>query len=170
LTSSEVIRSDAGSVEVFSDTAKALIERAETGDGKLTHRRILLVEDDPDTQELLKTVLGRHGAQVTAVNSSASALAEIGRAKPDVIISDIGMVGENGYELIRKIRSLTPEAGGRIPAIALTAYAGPADRRRALLAGFQTHLAKPVDPDDLLAVIMSLTFQRERDREQAKSC
>jgi PAS domain S-box-containing protein len=169
LTSSEVFRSDAGSVEVFSDTAKALIERAETGDGKLTHRRILLVEDDPDTQELLKTVLGRHGAQVTAVNSSASALAEIGRAKPDVIISDIGMVGENGYELIRKIRSLNPEAGGRIPAIALTAYAGPADRRRALLAGFQTHLAKPVDPDDLLAVIMSLTFQRERDKEQSKT-
>jgi CheY-like chemotaxis protein len=71
------------------------------------------------------------------------------------------MVGENGYELIRKIRSLRPEAGGHIPAIALTAYAGTADRRRALLAGFQTHLSKPVEPDDLLAVILSLTFQQE---------
>ena len=73
------------------------------------------------------------------------------------------MAGENGYELIRKIRSLDPEAGGHIPAIALTAYASAADRRRALLAGFQTHLAKPVDPDDLLAVILSLTFQQETE-------
>ena len=77
-----------------------------------------------------------------------------------MIISDIGMAGENGYELIRKIRALDPEAGGHIPAIALTAYAGAADRRRALLAGFQTHLAKPVEPDDLVAVILSLTFQQ----------
>jgi CheY-like chemotaxis protein len=88
-------------------------------------------------------------------------LAEIERAKPDVIISDIAMAGQNGYELIRAIRSLSPEAGGHIPAIALTAYAGIVDRRRALLAGFQTHLAKPVEPDDLLAVILSLTFQQE---------
>jgi CheY-like chemotaxis protein len=137
-------------------------------EAKLKHRRILLVEDDPDTRELLKTVLRRHGAEVTAARSSANALSEIARAKPDVIISDIGMVGENGYELIRKIRSLSPEAGGHIPAIALTAYARPADRRRALMAGFQTHLAKPVDPDDLLAVIMSLTFQREGRMGQSK--
>jgi CheY-like chemotaxis protein len=86
-------------------------------------------------------------------------LEEIARRKPDVIISDIGMTGENGYALIRKVRALAP-AGGHIPAIALTAYAGAADRRRALLAGFQTHLAKPVDPADLIAVILSLTFQR----------
>ena len=91
----------------------------------------------------------------------ASAVAELGRAKPDVIISDIAMAGENGYELIRTIRSLAPAAGGRIPAIAVTAYAGAVDRRRALLAGFQTHLSKPVEPDDLIAVILSLTFQQE---------
>jgi PAS domain S-box-containing protein len=170
LTSSEIIRSDGGRVEVFSDTAKALIEGATPVEEKLKNRRILLVEDDPDTRELLKTLLERHGAQVTAVSSSTDALSEIARAKPDVILSDIGMVGENGYELIRKIRSLSPDAGGRIPAIALTAYAGPTDRRRALLAGFQTHLAKPVDPDDLLAVIVSLTFHQERRNEQPKSC
>ena len=80
------------------------------------------------------------------------------------------MAGENGYELIRKIRSLDPEAGGHIPAIALTAYAASADRRRALLAGFQTHLGKPVDPDELLAVILSLTFQQETSNEQPKNC
>jgi CheY-like chemotaxis protein len=108
---------------------------------------------------LLKTLLRRNGAEVIAVSSSAAALEEIARRKPDVIISDIGMTGENGYALIRKVRALAPKAGGHIPAIALTAYAGAADRRRALLAGFQTHLAKPVDPADLIAVILSLTFQ-----------
>jgi CheY-like chemotaxis protein len=80
---------------------------------------------------------------------------------PDVLISDIGMPGENGYDLIKKIRSLDPEQGGRVPAVALTAYASAADRRRALLAGFQTHLAKPVEPDELLAVIANLTNQHE---------
>ena len=170
LTSSEVTRSEPG-VEVFTDVAKALMEETEpVVEAKLRHRSILLVEDDSETQELLKTVLGRHGAQVTAVSSSTGALAEIARSKPDVIISDIGMSGENGYALIRKIRSLDPHEGGHIPAIALTAYAGSADRRRALLAGFQTHLGKPVDPDDLLAVIMSLTFQRGTSGEQPKDC
>jgi CheY-like chemotaxis protein len=71
------------------------------------------------------------------------------------------MAGENGYELIMIIRSFPAEAGCRFPAVALTAYAGMADRRRALLAGFQTHLSKPIEPHDLLAVILSLTFQQE---------
>jgi PAS domain S-box-containing protein len=170
LTSSEVISSEPG-VAVLTDVTKAQMEDTEPlMEAKLRHRRILLVEDDSDTRELLKTVLGQHGAQVTAVSSSTAALAEIARVKPDVIISDIGMANENGYELIRKIRSFSPEAGGHIPAIALTAYAGQADRRRALLAGFQTHLGKPVDPDDLLAVILSLTFQRDTSSEQSKNC
>jgi hypothetical protein len=69
------------------------------------------------------------------------------------------MTGENGYDFIGKVRSLDPDAGGRIPAIALTAYAGTRDRRRALLAGFQMHLPKPVEPDDLLAMVLSLTFK-----------
>ena len=163
LTSSEVIGDSRGAA-VSSQRPLAVLERAnQTIDATLQHLRILVVEDDPDTQELLKTVLLRHGADVTTVASGSDALAEIGSStKPDVIISDIGMAGENGYELIRKIRSMDPEAGGRVPAIALTAYAGTADRRRALLAGFQTHLAKPVEPDDLLAVILSLTFQQEQ--------
>ena len=123
--------------------------------------RILIVEDDSDTRALLRTVLEGHGADVVTVNSSAAGLVEIERQKPDVILSDIGMKGENGYQFIKRIRKLSREKGGHIPAIALTAYAAPTDRRKALLAGFQTHLPKPIEPDDLLAVILSLTFQQE---------
>lgn len=162
LTTSEVMSSDLASVAVFSDDGTAVLQTLELfTDQKLRNRRVMVVEDDRDTQELLSTLLRRHGAEVTCVSSGDDAMREIGRAKPDVIISDIGMAGENGYDLIRKIRALGPEDGGHIPAIALTAYAGAADRRRALLAGFQTHLPKPVEPDDLVAVILSLTFQQE---------
>jgi PAS domain S-box-containing protein len=162
LAASEVIGADLGAGELVAEDGNAVLQQAEAvADVKLRNRRILIVEDDADTQDLLTTVLQRHGAEVTTVGSGAGALEAIARSKPDVIISDIGMAGENGYELIRKIRSMDPKKGGRIPAIALTAYAGAADRRRALLAGFQTHLAKPVEPDDLLAVIQSLTYQQE---------
>ncbi|HEX5875995.1 MAG TPA: PAS domain S-box protein [Pyrinomonadaceae bacterium] len=160
LTSSELISTDSRRVDLFSPEAPLVLENSEAfEDGKLRDLRIVVVEDDPDTQELLKTVLRRHGAEVIAAASGTSALAEIRRNKPNLIISDIGMPDENGYDLIRKIRALPPEEGGRIPAIAVTAYAGASDRRRALLAGFQTHLAKPIEPDDLVAVILSLTFQ-----------
>jgi PAS domain S-box-containing protein len=159
LIASEVIEGDRRQVTAFS------VERTEAleclPDGKLINRRILVVEDDLDTQDLVRTVLERHGAKVLAVDSVSRALKEIASAKPEVIISDIGMAGQSGYDLIRRIRSLDPEEGGHIPAIALTAYAGAADRRRALLAGFQAHLSKPVEPDELVTVILSLTFQQE---------
>ena len=162
LTSLEGIGGNRGAVELFTDRASVALDSLEgSADERLRNLRILVVEDDPDTQELLKTVLQQHGAKVVTVGSAERALAEIERAQPDVIISDIAMAGENGYELIRKVRSLEPEAGGHIPAIALTAYAGVADRRRALLAGFQTHMSKPIEPDDLLAVILSLTYQQD---------
>jgi PAS domain S-box-containing protein len=164
LTSLEAINGNLAAVELFTDRTCGSLDNAESStDQKLKQMRILVVEDDSDTQELLKSVLQQHGAEVVAVDSAGGALAELGQKKPDVIISDIAMAGENGYELIRKIRSLTPAKGGHIPAIAITAYASVADRRRALLAGFQTHLSKPVEPDDLLAVILSLTFQRDPD-------
>lgn len=150
------------SVNLFTDGANALLESADAAvNGRLQGVRILVVEDDPDTQELLRTVLRQYGAEITAVASADDAIKEVRRHQPDLIISDIGMAGENGYELIRKIRALDPAAGGRIPAIALTAYAGTADRRHALLAGFQTHLSKPVQPEDLLAATLSLTYQQQ---------
>lgn len=162
LTSSEVITTDSGRIDLFSDQARMMMENSETFDEqRLKDLRILVVEDDPDTRELLKTILERCGANVRAVASSNAALAEMTERIPNVLISDIGMAGENGYELIKKIRSLEPERGGRVPAVALTAYAASADRRRALLAGFQTHLAKPVEPDELLAVIASLSSQQD---------
>ena len=160
LTSLEVIGSNLVGIELFTGRPRDIFESA-ANSTELKHLRVLIVEDDPDTQALLATVLQQHGAEVVAVESAVSALAEVARSKPDVIISDIAMAGENGYDLIKKIRSLPAHAGGRVPAVALTAYAGAADRRRALLAGFQTHLAKPIEPDDLLAVILSLTFQQE---------
>lgn len=83
-------------------------------------------------------------------------MASIQREPPNVLLTDIGMTGQNGYDLIKKVRALPPEKGGNIPAVALTAYGGVIDRRRALLVGFHVHLAKPVEPDGLLAVISSL--------------
>jgi CheY-like chemotaxis protein/nitrogen-specific signal transduction histidine kinase len=157
LRSSEVIAAElAPSHYSFLRSAQSSLQ---SGDAKLKDLLILVVEDDLDTRELIAAVLAQHGAEVVAAESSISAFREVKRLKPDLIISDIGMSGENGYEFISKVRSLDPEAGGRIPAIALTAYAGVGDRRRALLAGFQMHLPKPVEPDDLLAMVLSLTFK-----------
>jgi PAS domain S-box-containing protein len=162
VSASELLASEVGRVELFSSQARSMLENSETfTEQRLKDLRILVIEDDPDTRELLKTILERCGARVRAVASSDAAMAEIAKGIPDVLISDIGMPGESGYDLIKKVRSLEPEQGGRVPAVALTAYAAAADRRRALLAGFQTHLAKPVEPDELLAVIASLSNQPE---------
>lgn len=161
LTSSEVMTTDSGRVDLFSNQARLMLENSKTfTEQRLKDLQVLVVEDDPDTRELLKTILEQCGAEVRAVASSAEALAELAQRIPNVLISDIGMPNESGYELIERIRSLNPEQGGRVPAVALTAYAAASDRRRALLAGFQTHLAKPVEPDELLAVIASLSNQQ----------
>ncbi len=144
--------------------------------------KVLLVEDNDDTRWLLALMLKRHGADVTSVSSSSEALRMFappvsmgGRLGspggqrawggsghlPDVIISDIGMADEDGYELLRKVRALPPEQGGLAPAIALTGYATRKDRERALAAGYQLHLAKPVEPTDLLTAIASLVGRRQ---------
>jgi CheY-like chemotaxis protein/anti-sigma regulatory factor (Ser/Thr protein kinase) len=118
--------------------------------------RVLLVEDEPDARELLVAVLGQCRADVRAVSNAADALLELEAWQPEVLISDIEMPGEDGYTLIRKIRRLPPERGGKIPAAALTAYARAEDRMRALLSGFQLHVPKPVEPAELVAVVASL--------------
>jgi len=118
--------------------------------------RVLVVDDEPDTRELLVNVLGACGSRVTAVASATEALEQIARETPDVLVSDIGMPEEDGYALIRKIRQLPPGRGGRVPAAALTAYARAEDRVRVLRSGFQAHVIKPVEPEELIAVIANL--------------
>jgi CheY-like chemotaxis protein/anti-sigma regulatory factor (Ser/Thr protein kinase) len=158
LAPSEAAIEKAGRVDLFSAAAqKRWKDPKHAPEGPdLEGITVLLVEDEADTRELVTTMLREFGARVIAVNSAKDALASIQREVPSVVVSDIGMSVENGYDLIRQVRALAPEKGGNIPAVALTAYAGPTDRRRALLAGFHVHLAKPVEPDELLAVIASL--------------
>ena len=123
---------------------------------QLNSLRILVVDDEPDARELLLTLLRDCGAQVEAVPSVRDALTVFPRLRPEVLISDIAMPDEDGYDLIRQVRTLPAGAGGRIPAVALSAYARAEDRRRAFLAGFNMYVAKPVDPEELLIVVASL--------------
>jgi CheY-like chemotaxis protein len=118
--------------------------------------RVLVVDSDADQRELYTLVFVHQGAQVVAVASADNALAEIVRAKPDVVVSDISLPDKDGYELLQAVRALTPERGGRIPAVAVTGWARAQDRTRALAAGFQAHLAKPVVLDTLVAVVAAL--------------
>jgi PAS domain S-box-containing protein len=120
--------------------------------------RVLVVDDDVDSREFVTFVLEEYGAQVTAVTSALEALQAVVKSKPNVLVFDIGMPEVDGYMLLRQIRSLPPQQGGEIPAIALTAYAGEVDKRQALAAGFQMHLPKPVDPAELVGVIASLVL------------
>jgi PAS domain S-box-containing protein len=118
--------------------------------------KVLVLDDEVDARELVQIALEQGGAVVTVASSGAEALEMIRLLKPDVIISDIGMPGEDGYVFIRKLRALSREEGGRIPAVALTAYARAEDRRKALMAGFQNHAAKPVEPQELMMVVANL--------------
>jgi signal transduction histidine kinase len=132
-----------------SDVAPAEAPRAR---GVTDGLRVLVVEDDPDSRDLVEAVLSDRGAEVTAVGSAVDAMAAIARARPDVVLSDIAMHGHDGYALIGWIRDL-PAPMGDVPAIALTAYAGEADRRHALAAGFQAFVAKPFDPETLAETV-----------------
>ncbi len=111
---------------------------------------VLLVEDDADARETLALLLEQCGAQVVSASSAGEALKALARALPDVLVSDIRMAGEDGYDLIRKVRGLPLERGARVPALALTAYAGAEHARKALAAGFEAHVAKPVAAAELL--------------------
>jgi CheY-like chemotaxis protein len=122
--------------------------------------KILVVDDDVDTRELIEWVLKRVGAEVTSVGSAREALEVLEREKPHVLVSDIAMAEEDGYTLLKKIRALPPERGGRIPAIALTAHSLVQDRLQSLRAGFQSHVPKPVVPEELVEVVASIIHLR----------
>jgi PAS domain S-box-containing protein len=122
----------------------------------LAGTRVLLVEDDEDARALLRSILEGRGARVTAVASAAEAWAALEGAAHDVLVSDIGMPEEDGYSLVRRLREREARDGGKLPAVALTAYARDEDRTRALVTGFHAHVAKPVNPAELVAVVASL--------------
>lgn len=126
--------------------------------------RILLVEDEPDSRELIAMVLSRCGAGVVAVGSCREALSALAKRRPDLLISDIAMPGESGYDLIGKVRSLPAEQGGETPAVALTAYASAEDVSRALRAGFDAHIAKPVEMNYLINMLKNLMDDRAGSR------
>lgn len=123
----------------------------------LTGLQILVVDDDVDTREFLVTVLTEYGANVAVAASTDAALKALERLKPNILVSDVGMAGEDGYALIRQVR--LDKESRNLPAVALTAYAKELDRAKALDAGFQVHLSKPVEPSELVAVIAQLAKQ-----------
>jgi CheY-like chemotaxis protein len=152
----------------FSATFPLLAERAEpitmsqSGEmnGLENHSldglRVLLVDDEAEAREIISTVIARTGAEVTACHSATEALAKLSEWKPDVILSDIAMPDEDGYSFIGKVRSLPREKGGETPAAALTAYARDSDRREALAAGYQMHIAKPIGATQLVTMVARL--------------
>ncbi|HEY9402985.1 MAG TPA: PAS domain S-box protein [Pyrinomonadaceae bacterium] len=127
---------------------------------ELAGLRVLVVDDEADTRELLAAVLTSCGARVTLAASAADAFRHVEQARPDVLVTDIGMPEEDGYSLLARIRGLPRERGGEIPAAALTAYARPEDRVRALRSGFQMHVSKPVEPAELITVVAALAGRR----------
>ena len=118
--------------------------------------RVLLVDDDEATRYWIGRLLEKLGADVTSASNVAEAMTALDRSVPDILLCDIAMPEVDGYQLIRQVRSRAPEAGGKVPAIALTAYAViPSMVEASLRSGFQAHLSKPMEPDDLVRAVHS---------------
>jgi CheY-like chemotaxis protein len=127
-----------------------------SGQPSLKGIKVLVVDDDEDARDVLTAALNSYGAEVTTATGAPQALDTLASQQVDVLVSDINMPGMDGYELIRRVRAMKPEQGGRIPAVALTAYARAEDRLRALQSGYQTHVPKPVEPAELEIVVATL--------------
>ena len=130
----------------------------------LTGLRLLVVDDDPGARELISGMLAGFGAQVIVAEGGQAALKLLFAERPDVLIADLGMPEMDGYALIDQVRALDPDFGGKTPAVAVTAYASPQDRLRALQAGYQNHVAKPVEAEELAIVIASLAGRPAQDK------
>ena len=141
-----------------AEERRRVLERRRSGSDyvRLDGIHVLLVEDDDDSRKLLETMLKHYGAKVTSTKSAAEALEVFADELPDVLISDIGMPDQDGYELIRKLRERPVDEGGATPAIAVTGYASRKDRERALAAGYHKHMAKPVEHAEMIAAIATL--------------
>jgi len=127
---------------------------------KVDGARVLVVDDELDARELLRRLLVECKAIVFTAAKADEAISLLKSEQPDVLVSDIGMPGEDGYSLIQRVRALDDASGGRTPAIALTAYARSKDRVKAVVAGFQQHLSKPVEPAELIAMVAALLNDR----------
>jgi CheY-like chemotaxis protein len=140
-------------------TETNLLSRQEEPSG-LAGLRVWIVDDSATGRRMLKQWLEMSGAQVTAMASGWEALKTLDESTPEVLLSDVGMPGIDGYTLMRQVRAREPDHGGNIPAIALSGYATPEDRERALAAGFQLHLAKPLKLDEVVRAIATLVASR----------
>jgi CheY-like chemotaxis protein len=137
-------------------------------DDRLDGVRVLVVEDDADTRDVVSNLLATHGATVEGADSVASALEKLRRAPPDVVVSDIGMPDESGLSLARRLRAEIP-GGADIPAVALTAYARPQDERNALAAGFDRYVSKPSPPDVLARTVHELVASKRNELRRLAS-
>jgi signal transduction histidine kinase/CheY-like chemotaxis protein len=145
------VRTESQSAEATGMDGRAINSRFE-----LEGLRVLVVDDEPDTRQVISAVITKSGAEVKTCASAPEALETLKQWKPDILMSDIGMPDEDGYSLIQKVRSLSAESGGLTPAAALTAYARDEDRERALAAGFQMHVAKPIGARELIDTVAGL--------------
>jgi CheY-like chemotaxis protein len=131
----------------------------------LSGLHVLVVDDEEDTRDLLAVVLRGQGAVVTAVATASEAMTTLGEGGIDVMVSDIGMPGEDGYTLMNRVRALGADQGGQVPAVALTAYARAEDRQRALVAGYQYHVPKPIEPGELVRMVARVGAQKKDGAE-----
>ena len=153
-------------VQIEIQTTGGEVMETATQRPDLAGLRVLLVDDEPDTLEILRVILKQFGANVRGETSAGDALETLLAWQPDVLISDLGMPGEDGFALIERVRALKPEEGCDIPAAALTAHVRDEDRILALAAGYQTHIKKPVDPTSLARAVASLGRKLKNVREQ----
>jgi CheY-like chemotaxis protein len=137
-------------------------EPAEVAATILAGVRVLVVDDQEDARDLIVAALEHHGARVVAAASAGEAMSALIREKPDVLVSDVAMPGEDGYSLMRQVRALAPNPAADVPALAVTAYARREDRSRAIAAGYRAHLAKPVEPARLARAVASLAGRATR--------
>lgn len=138
--------------------------RSDTPARVLRGVKILILDDDADSRELLTQVLGAAGAEVISATTFREAMDIFERSNPDVLLSDIGLAGKDGNAFIREVRARPKEKGGRIPAAALTAFTRPQDATRAREAGFDVHVAKPVEPFEIVDVVADLVRLRRSNR------
>jgi CheY-like chemotaxis protein len=152
----QTIPSSEARFDIADEPSRAEPRERGTAGGDLKGLRILVVDDDPDALTLMREVLEAAGASVISANSGRAALSALDEHTPHAIVSDLGMPGMDGFELLAQLRQSPVESRRNVPAAALTAYARSEDRTRSLKSGFQLYLSKPIDPGELVAAVASL--------------